>query len=149
MKNIKTYEGFKDIFKSNTKKKYRSAFGLPPTGTSPDEGEWKDAVDDNSGDETEYNKFLGLDISEIESVTFFWTNSPHFTDFKDIHGNYCDPDLRSEMNRLISDKLDGILPTDFRKILEDNGLVIVGDSEYHTSLSGEDLVTFFDIIQKF
>ncbi len=35
--------------------------------------------------ETEYGKFLGIDISDVHNITFAWSNVPHLSDYRTVN----------------------------------------------------------------
>ena len=110
--------------------------------------------------DTEYNKFMGLDISDIGSIKFIWSNLPFFSSYIDKNGNYStDNELKMSLDNAVSKKLKSIKKEDFKIILEDNGLKpqwIKKDPNRDPNLNfdcikitleGRDLVDFFYIIE--
>jgi len=109
--------------------------------------------------DTEFNKFRGIDISDIYSFSFIWTNNPHISDYKKIDGEYGSSEKRIDIyytiKNIISDS--EVTKEQFRKILEKNFNVDISTSgspsiesespSYSVILEGQDILAFFDILE--
>lgn len=99
--------------------------------------------------DTEFNKFCGIDISDIYSIKFSWSDKPHLSgDYNDKFGNYKDPDKKMSILDIVREKLSTIGKNSFYKILVDEGLnPDVEPNGFSINLQDNDLVTFFHIIE--
>jgi hypothetical protein len=100
--------------------------------------------------DTEYNKFMGIDISDIGTLTFGWTNIPHvFNSYYDKNGKLGDPELTFALNDAIKQKLVDIKREHFEKMLDRNGLLTDPNTNggFKIVLEGRDLIDFFYIIE--
>ena len=98
--------------------------------------------------ETEYNHFCGINISEIYSINFGWTNIPFFSDYTDKNGKFGDPELRMEISEIVREKLRRTTKDQLYDILSSEGLIPeIGVSGYTLDLTGQDIINFFYIIE--
>lgn len=107
--------------------------------------------------ETEFNKFRGLDISDINTFTFGWTNTPFISDYKMSDGKYGCSEKRIDMSHEIRSILSNTTKDEFRLILEKNFNVDIRTSgsksiedvskSYSVLLEGTDVLAFFDILE--
>lgn len=62
----------------------------------------------DSFQETEYKKFGGIDITDVDSISFSWSNVPYFSDYYDHKGELGDPYIRIGMTKYLKQSLSEI-----------------------------------------
>ncbi len=107
--------------------------------------------------DTEFNKFRGIDISDIHILTFAWSNRPFIYDYKMSNDKYGSSEKRIEISEQIRSILSNTTKEQFRKVLEKNFNVDIRSSgspsiesdspSYNVVLKGEDILAFFDILE--
>jgi hypothetical protein len=99
--------------------------------------------------ETEFNKFRGIDISDVNSFSFIWSNNPGISSYKTIDGEYGSAEKRIEIyyaiKSIISDS--GITSEQFKELLEKNFKVDSEKGAYSVDLKGDDVLIFFEILE--
>jgi len=102
-------------------------------------------------DETEYGKFFEIDITDVYSFTFFWSNLPFISDYKDKYEQYGTAEKRVDITKTFREILNnfGIQKERFKNILIEKGFDLVDynnrGGDYQLFLSGQDVIEFFDI----
>jgi hypothetical protein len=101
--------------------------------------------------ETEYNTFLGVDVSDVQELEFTWTNVPHLSDYNDRYGKWGSSEKRIELNKVFLEHLRkiGIDKENLYQILIKNGLKTptAESKNWIFYLKDDDLRTFFNIIE--
>lgn len=123
--------------------------------------------------EREYNMFKGIDVSDLYSFDFIWSNMPFISDYTSYSGGYGTKDKGHDVCEAIIQVLEehNIDKYEFGKLLEKNfesteyhdGLklwemknILVYDSRgqlpeddmaYSINLEGEGVVVFFEILE--
>lgn len=113
--------------------------------------------DNFSHKETEFNKFRGIDISDIHILTFGWSNIPFIHDYKMSNDKYGSSEKRIEISEQIRSILSTITKEQFRLILEKNFNVTIRSSNspsiesispsYSVVLEGQDVISFFEVLE--
>lgn len=105
--------------------------------------------------ESEYGKFMGIDITDISSINFTWSNLPHFSDYKDSDRKYGDPEKRIDLTEIVRNILSDnkMTKNQFKSMLEDDGFQVdinqSRDNEgYRVTLNGQDVIRFFHLIEE-
>lgn len=102
----------------------------------------------DSFQETEYKKFGGIDITDVDSISFSWSNVPYFSDYYDHKGELGDPYIRIGMTKYLKQSLSEIDKDKFYDILISEGIKPkVHSNGYTINLMGQDLVEFLYIIE--
>lgn len=105
--------------------------------------------------ETEFGKFLGIDISDIYKIEFIWSNSPHFSDYQQPNGKHGTSEKRIAITTSVRSILDGhnIKCEDFMNTLVDHGFIITRepdkDGAWSITLVGQEVIEFFYIIESY
>lgn len=107
--------------------------------------------------DTEFNKFRGIDISDIHKLTFAWSNSPFIYDYKMSNGLHGSAEKRIEINNQIRSILSNVTKEQFRLVLEKNFKVDIRSSNspsiesespsYNVVFEGQDILAFFEILE--
>lgn len=103
--------------------------------------------------ETEFSKFRGIDISDVYSFTFIWNTGEYnrfgLSSYKTIKGNYGSVDKIIDIHNTIKSIISnsGVSSSEFKAVLEKNFKVKTEPHAYSVYLEGEDVVTFFEILE--
>jgi hypothetical protein len=99
--------------------------------------------------ETEFNKFRGIDISDVNSFSFIWSTAPHISSYKGTDDKYGSAEKRIDIYHTIKNIIldSGVTKEQFKDILEKNFEVSSSSTGYHVDLKGQDVIVFFEILQ--
>ncbi len=103
--------------------------------------------------ETEYGKFLGIDISDVHNITFAWSNVPHLSDYRTVNNKIGTSEKRISLSSSMKTILQshGIKKDQFKYTLFDRGfdIKVQNDNSYSVELVGQEVIEFFYLIEMY
>ena len=100
--------------------------------------------------ENNYNHFDGIDISDLYSFDFFWSNKAFISDYKKQNGEYGSANKRIMLDESLDKYLTNkVTKEKFKEILKEEGFIINRDQidgSYSFRIEGKPH-HFFDIIK--
>jgi|ERR1035437_6861847 hypothetical protein len=108
--------------------------------------------------ETEYNKFNGIDISDIKSFDFIWSNEPLIARINISPLLGTTDEFKSEKSISISEQIQRIIDDNnisreqFKELLDKNFNVVPSNyyrhsNWYHVSLKDTEVHLFFELLE--
>lgn len=103
--------------------------------------------------ETEYGKFLGIDISDVHDIHFIWSNVPHLSDYRTADNKVGTAEKRMALSSSVKTLLQShdIKKEQFKDILIERGfdVKIENGGNYSIELTGQEVVEFFYLIEMY
>lgn len=99
---------------------------------------FNESSEDYGSMETEYGKFLGIDISDVHDIHFIWSNVPHLSDYRTADNKAGTAEKRMALNSTMRTLLDthDIKKDQFKDILIERGFdVKIEKARVHPSIA--------------